>query len=235
MAGIRKMRRGIRKIARRSRMRTRRSSKRLIGRNLFFMKPEVKYTRQDHSTDVAGRTTSTTSLGPSDYLLLFAYPSQGTTDNTRIGDSIKIKNIWIRFQLENVTNVNANSIRIIIFTLSNGAPPTPGTTTIASFWQVASGKQAILGTVNREVVHNVWYDKVHTILSQTLNTRTPTKMVNINIRLKKLSQVTFASGSADPKNITQRFYIAFLAHQPGASSDSLSGYMNLTTTMYYVG
>lgn len=235
MPGIRKMRRGIRKMATRRSRKIKRSRRALVGRNVFFMKPEVKYIRQDHSTDVAHRTGSSTTLGVSDYLLLFNYPSQGTSDTQRIGDSIKVKNIWIRFQLENVTNTNANSVRIIIFTLASGTPPTPGTTSIASFWQTASTKQAILGTVNREVVQMVWYDKVHTILSQTLNTRTPTRVQNINIHLKKLSEVTFAGGGTAPRNMQQNFYVAFLAHNPGATIDGITGYMNLATTLYYVG
>lgn len=131
---------------------------------------------------------------------LITFPSQGTTDNTRIGDTIQPVKLYVKFGFSNyeVGEISDGvAIRVVIF-----SAPFEWTvaSTIVNFFQTSIPFPVYQGMINHEVISKVYYDKVHVIYSN--GTYQPTKLYKVNIKLYK--PIVFSAGGTtprDPKNI----------------------------------
>lgn len=203
--------------------RARRAMKRFRTRPMrrFTPRREVKwisYIGGEGSTAVAAvnRSNDESLLSASDYHVLFQYPSQGTTDTSRIGDSIFPIKIYVRLTLncQVLTGDYPCYLRVMIFTIKTG---TAGS--INSFFGVPSKYNATNNTVNTEVVEKLYYDKVVKFdpkpgAGSGSSVHTPGFFTKINIRLKR--PITFSNGSTTPKNDCDNFKIAFIGRNEDA-------------------
>jgi len=210
-------------------MRSKRSKIHKVRRLPLTRRPEVKYTTSLIQSDIAERATNSTALDISLYSKLNYFPSQGTTDSTRIGDSIYPVKIWVKFTLESKNTPASINVRVIIFSLPKDQSTS---SSVLAFWQTSTVNQAINGCVNREVVYKVYYDKIFSIDQRVSGTNVCLRTRDINIRMKR--PITFAAGSTDSKNRTDQLYIAYIGYNPGASlAETVVGYINCQTHFYY--
>lgn len=185
-------------------------------------KPEVKYYPLNiwAATAFYNRNLATASnnLPSGNYTLMGFYPGVGTSDLTRIGDTIHPIKFWVRLAIyftDSFADTHAVMVRIIIFTMPK--QQTAGTD-ITGFFQHAVQNQAALGNVDREQVHKVYYDR-RFIFNANLTNQNMLKFVQINIPMRK--PVVFGGGSTVPRDQTKLFYIACVPALSG-STDSTS-------------
>lgn len=186
-------------------------------------KPEVKYTTAvTWPFNLFGTrylSVASAELPTSHFTRVVIYPSQGTTDTSRIGDTIHPIKIWFRISIATELSVISGSprysaiVRIIIFTL----PGNPLTNPISQFFQAAVRNQTMDGVIDREVIKNVYYDKKH-ILNQNLIGQSFTRIINLNIRMKR--PIVFSSGSTDPRDWSRNFYIACVPWNSGSQTST---------------
>lgn len=204
-------------------------SKRKLGRSLRYRKPEVKYTSSTVSstdTSVYNRNADEQLLSLSDHFALFTYPLQGTTDNTRIGDSLNPLKIYVRIMIRNATAVTAPAfMRVMIFTIDSAY----NSSTINTFWQVTTPRNAYANVINLELVRKVYYDKVFP-MNMNYGTAPMSKFKKINIKLRK--PVVFSAGSTTAKNASDNFRIAVVGYSLGALNEVV-GYYNFQTRFYF--
>lgn len=195
--------------------------------------PEVKYTFQKVSRSTYHRPLTSATLVAADYNMLTNFPPQSTTaaqtDLTRIGDTIMWKNLYLRYTLENETSTASMFSRVIIFAMDGFYT---GSTAITNFWQNDTGNQVLFGLVNREVVRNVYYDKVHVINSQTVNTRSVLNPLKINLSPKN-KRVVFAGGNQSPRDNSQILHMAVINYLPGVVTEGASGFLNASMHFYF--
>jgi len=192
------------------------------------LRQEVKYTSMYQLDQIANRKVGSSTLSVSDYYGLITFPSQGTTDVSRIGDTIMGRKLWVRFTVENVAANNSSCIRVIIFNSKNTALGG----SIADFWQASDDNPAITGVVNREVVNKVFYDKVITLNSTIASTRTVFKPINVNIAMRW--PIIFSNGGIVPKDPRNRIFMAALVYLPGATADNASqAFLNVRSNFYF--
>lgn len=204
-------------------------------KRLSYARPEVKYTVLNAYVESTffnwNRTTATTQLGltggQNDYCQIITWPSQGTSDTTRIGDTIRPIRLWIKYQLALTSSYKGCLVRVILFTLNtinnNGATQT--------FWQTAINSP-IMGVPDREIVRNVLYDKIHTMNANIDGVITYFKSHDINIRLSR--PVVFVGGGTVPKNPADVIYMAILPALINNVSASVAlVWANVTSRFYF--
>lgn len=225
--GYMKKRRGGYKKFKRSRLFRRRSNYSRIRH-----RPEVKYvaTMMQDQTNIPGAYNSTASanLTSSYYGKATYFPAQGTTDVTRIGDTIHPIKCWIYTTFWNNPTYSSIIVRIIIFSMNYD----PSGATISAFWQSAIKNPCITGVVNREVVRKVYFDKQYTIRANISSQAVLRKTVNINIRMKK--PIVFAGGQTTPKDPANNLFIAYIPEELETNATATLMRVTTASNFYYV-
>lgn len=196
-------------------------------------KPEVKFVQrtvaEDYGVPGAYSAAGSANLLGSQYSYIIIFPSQGTGDTQRIGDTIHPIKLWVRIFITNVPTYAQLVARIIIFTMNTDCTAVP---TINNFWQGSTRHPSIMGTVNLEVVRKVYFDKQYIISSQYAAIATYRKTTHVNIRLKK--PVVFAGGSTSPKNPADNFYIAYIVEDVYNNVTATCASVNVFANYYWV-
>jgi len=195
------------------------------------MRPEVKYKTYLTTGNFRTLVSSSSDLSNSDYFLFGAYPSQGTTDGTRIGDTINPIKYWIRITFHNSIFspvITSYQIRIIIFSM-----PVVVTTTgpITNFWQTTTQLPVTQGVVDREVVHKVYYDKKFVINQNFTDHVVMRKPLSIKIRLK--NPIVFNAGGTTPKQPRDVLYYSIFAYDTVSTTNSATGKFQFASSFYY--
>lgn len=210
------------------------NSKRLGSRKRrsIGLKPEVKYTvRTTTLADVWFRDATTSTLNSQDYSELNSFPSAGTSDNQRIGDTVLGKKLYIRIAF--TSRCDSAFVRIIIFNMKSVQS---STNAIAGFWQTSVGRPAVYGIVNREIVNKVFYDKVKPFQNNLTTTTqaSPRCLLFKNLNISMKWPIIFKSGTSDPKDPRNQLFIACILASPTGSTDVISmGRLDVKCNMYY--
>lgn len=200
------------------------------------LRPEVKYAgRAEAEIGIKNFKGATVDLAVADVKTLINFPAQGTTDVTRIGDTIMAKKLYVRlFLYQTDTQAqNASAVRIIIFNLRTDLP----TTDIGAFWQSAIGPNSINGVVNREVVNKVFYDKVVIFQPNVSGTSVGVskgvylKPKNINISMRW--PIVFAAGSQLPKDPRNKIFIHVTGFSDPPAAGVLLGQYSFNSNFYF--
>lgn len=220
-----------RKTIRKRRSRRNKRSRRKTTR-IARIRPEVKFRFLNQTGDFRTLVTNASDLSNTDYRTLFIYPSQGTSDSSRIGDTLTPVKFWTRITFHNsifTPNIPSYQIRIIIFTLPNlQVTSSP----IVGFWQTATQLPVTQGVIDREVVHKVYYDK-RFVINQNFSGQTiMRKPLSINIRFKK--PIVFSNGSIVPKDARNIVYFAIFAYDTVTVTDAATGKFQIGTNFYYM-
>lgn len=194
------------------------------------LRPEVKFLNSAGADiDIRNFKGSAVDLDVSEVKLMTSFPAQGTTDSSRIGDTIMGRKVYIRMFVyqPDARADNACMFRIIIFNLKFDLP----TTNIANFWQVAIGPNSMTGLVNREVVNKVFYDKVVEIQPQINAKASYKKPRNINISMRW--PVIFSGGSTTPKDPRNRIYMHVCGYSATPVAGAILGAYCYSSNFYY--
>lgn len=195
-------------------------------------KPEVKYvaTQMQLATNINGcyNSTASANLATSFFSKATYFPSQGTTDTTRIGDTIHPIKLWITTTFWNSPSYGNLLARIIVFSMNADYT----STAISAFWQSAINSPVCTGVVNREVVRKVYFDKQYVIKANYTSSAVYRKNININIRMKK--PIVFAGGQTTPKDPSNNLYIAYLFEDMENSTTVTVARVTTSSNFYYV-
>lgn len=205
-------------------------SRRKLRTGRTRLRPEVKFTNTAF-TDVSIKNFKSVAvdLDVSEIKSLCSFPAQGTTDSTRIGDTILGKKLYIRMFLyqPDARAGNACMVRIIVFNLKFDLPAN----NIAGFWQTSIAPNSMNGIVNREVVNKVFYDKVVVFQPQIADKAVYSKPKNINISMRW--PIIFSAGSTTPKDPRNRIYIHVAGYSDTPVAAAILGVYSLNANFYY--
>jgi len=195
------------------------------------LRPEVKY--KDLSTSIAifNKKAATGNLSGSSWVKIINFPDQGTTDLTRIGDTIMGKKLYARFTIwgSTVNGANSSLVRIIIFNVK--ATPLVAGNAVNGFFQQAVDRPAFNGIVNREIVNKVFYDKQHRVVPPYASDEYSFKTSNINISMRW--PIIFAGGSVIPKDSRNTLYVAAIGYSNNRVEDLSLGNLDVSTNFYF--
>lgn len=199
-----------------------------LTRKLYLRPPEVKYTWYtryvEQSFTNANLSTASKQISSSNYGDIIAWPAYGTTDNTRVGDTIHPVRLWIRYTIGLTSSVTGARVRVIIFSY-----PTVPSGSI-NFWQIAVNS-AIMGTPDRETVKYVYFDKIHTLNATQPSAITYAAPVDVNIKLRK--PVVFASSSTTPKDPSKTLYVAVFPVLTNSVAATTTAWVDMVSHLYY--
>lgn len=193
------------------------------------LKPEVKHVYTSGNADIK-TCNSTVALTNGQYFNLTSllWPSLGTTDSQRIGDTITVKKIWMKITLENDASPTANIFRVIIFNQPGGYSNIGG-----NFFRQNTDQQTIKGIVEREQ-YNVLYDRSFACVTAVTGQRRVLKPININISRFYRKPITFINGTQTLKNPVQELYYAVIGYEPAVTTNGTTiGYFNFSAALYY--
>lgn len=195
-------------------------------------KPEVKYTVLPWAINLNVPnhfpTTASESIPAANNTInIMTWPSQGTSDITRVGDTIHPVKAWIRLVFNKTNTAPQCTFRIIIYrhnkVLTSGIQ--------ANFWQTAVTNPN-MGVVDREIVYKVLYDRVHVLNGTLTDEELVKKPIDINIRFRK--PVIFHNGSIIPKDPRDELHAVFVPMIPLNNSAAATPItMSATTRFYY--
>lgn len=155
-----------------------------------YKAPELKY------ATITGSLTAPSTTGTMQCISLV---SQGTTNNTRIGDTVSPTSISMRMKMNLHASATASQVRVIVYRWISEAPNTAsvsdilGTSTISSFKSDDNRYQS-----------EFLMDRVF-----SLNTDRPEIYLQRKIKLNKY--ISFPEGSATPNR--NAIYIAILSDE----------------------
>lgn len=201
-------------------------------RRSIGLRPEVKFTsRTVTQPDVIFRDAVHTDLKVGDYIELNNFPTQGTSDNTRIGDTIVGKKLYIRMAF--TTRTDSAFVRIIIFNMKKVIS---SSSDISAFWQASVSRPTIYGVINREVVNKVFYDKVKPFQNNFTTTlaAAPRCLFFKNLNISMKWPIIFSSGGTTPKDPRNQLFIACIMSSPTGSADGTNaGRLEVCTNFYF--
>lgn len=196
------------------------------------LRPEVKYATTDwRGQGVRHRLTATADLLVGDFQRIISFPAQGTTDITRIGDTIMGKKLYVRltiYQNAAADSTTASIFRVIVF---NMKVTTATNVALNAFWQTSYPAQAINSIVNREVVNKVFYDKQHYLQSNTSGQSACLKTILININMRW--PIVFPGGTQIPKDPRNNIFIAVVGFKTEGVDAALMAQWDVTSNFYF--
>lgn len=215
VARKRKIRSDLRGISKRRKGMSTKMRKHRVNRT----RPEVKFTGASFIvSDIWNRDVLYGSdLKVGDFVQLNNFPSRGTGDTDRIGDTVQGVKWYIRFALSSLTRVSSGYIRVIIFNLKETQAISA---VVTGFWQSNVSRPTINGVVDREKVNKVFYDKVFAYRDQVAVTQTAIKFKTLNLSCKW--PVVFQGNTALPKDSRNRLFLAAIGCTIDGVSDTTS-------------
>lgn len=217
--------------------RKKKTTVRTLAKMVRNMRPEIKSVHYIFYNNVYLSKTTSGTLSANDYSYLFTYPTQGTADNERVGDHIRVKKIWFKMWICGTnTLLDSFTYRIIIWSPADNKY-IPGTNTVPVFWKWSGGAMtspALQSMVNRTHI-KVHYDKQFTYNSifenGTVANTQKGRFHSINIR-PRLQNVTFNT-SNDPKYAQNMYYVTVIAGTwQGVDRDIIMSWMGQTLCYY---
>lgn len=208
----------------------------MLAKMVRRMRPEVKMVHLSHwqNAHMLNPTTPSSTLDKNDYEYLFFYPSQGVTENQRIGDHIRVKKIWLSLNFVMNTVLDTLTYRVIIWSPTD-TKYVPGTNDVPSFWKWASVQHPVMSNMVNRTKYKVHMDKTYTVNapfeSGGVANIQQSKIRNYNI-IPRRQNVTFNT-SNDPKYATNMYYITVITgHIAGVDRSTNLVYVG-QTNMYY--
>lgn len=196
------------------------------------LRPEVKYAPIFQAgQQITCQSAATSTLLAANWVKAIDFPAQGTSDITRIGDTIMGKKLYLRISLftSAAQLSTTNLYRILVFNLKTFQT---AATDIPGFWQNTCNRTALNAIVNREVVNKVFYDKQFVIKAPFsggycgLN-----KAINLNINMRW--PVIFPGGLTVPKDPRNIIYIGVAGFNYTAAENAALGFMDFKSNFYY--
>lgn len=179
----------------------------------------------------------------------FAVPGEGTGDNARIGNHIKIKKLWIRLHWEFEAEFQCMDdihYRIIIF---NGLKDPNNSNAITGFFRYSNGLSNVTGNTVDHRQHDVFYDrtfKLTTTGAGYYGPATPSsgtannlpyrmsKIHDINLRLRgKQKHLTFEEDGEVKDEEQKRLFITCFAYTPSQAQQCFLGTVQAHSILYY--
>lgn len=194
----------------------------------YRMKPEVKYVQTTfNGSSLINVTSSVSSVGSNS---LFTYPSQGTSDQTRLGDTIRPVMITFKYILYAVSTVFAPMwLRVVIFTTNVDDNNL--------YFSTSSDRIGVNGVIDNEKITKVYYDRLHCLNVSYYNTVTSKPIGGAigrrSVKIKLRKPIIFNAGSTTPKKDSDNFRIAIVAWSPYESTSTIMAYLQGYSRFYW--
>lgn len=203
-----------------------RASRRKFRR--YVLKPEVKWIQADHLGVLFQNKNAAVSSYAS--AALFTYPAQGTSDITRLGDTIRPVMILFRYCIYASTAADCPMwMRITIFTTNVDDQ--------LLYFAKSTDRPAICGVIDNEKVTKVYYDKIICLNPRYYNSVTSkanaggTGRFRVKIKLKK--PIVFSAASTTPKRDSDNFRISCIGWNPYNADATQLGYLQGYARFYW--
>lgn len=191
-------------------------------------KPEVKYVSMnawyETSFNNLNNGTAFSSVSSSYYGNINQFPSQGTSDVHRIGDTIHGVKCWVKFRLIMMSTYDCCCVRIILCNFKT-APVSP-----QIIFQ-ANVQDPCMGALDLEKINKVFYDKTFAMNSPGTLQNMTRKPISVNIPMRW--PIVFSAGSTDPKDYRNRIWMIVLPSVPNVATSSTTCKVSAYTNFYF--